>query len=239
MVKITSNSMSEAITQFSLSFRRPGTMLSVPEQIADRICNAILTGELKPGQRIAETPLAQTYEVSRGPVREALRLLENEGLVTFSPRRGAQVTSLTIKEVEQLFDIRAALSALAAERAAENIETAQLVELRNVVGRMEQIATTAEDVHEYAGLSAHAGQIIAHAAGNPKLLAMIQSLSRQTLRYAHLGLSTKKRRQESAKYWKELLEAIEVGDGETARRTNAETIHLSRNAAVKRLREEF
>ncbi|HWK14350.1 MAG TPA: GntR family transcriptional regulator [Rhizobiaceae bacterium] len=234
---IASN-VSEAMSQSSLSFRTPGAMLSVAEQIADRICNAILSGELKPGQRIAEIPLAQTFQVSRGPVREALRLLEHEGLVTFSPRRGAQVTALTIEEVEQLFDIRAALSALAAERAAENITGQELAELRQVITRMGQVAKATEDVHEYAGLSARAGQIIAHAAHNPRLLGMIQSLSRQTLRYAHLGLSTSSRRQESARYWKALLEAIEKRDTAKAAQVNAETIRLSRDAAVQLLRDE-
>jgi len=230
--------ISEATPQSAFSFRAPGAMLSVAEQIADRICNAILSGELKPGQRIAEIPLAQTFQVSRGPVREALRLLEHQGLVTFSPRRGAQVTALTIEEVEQIFDIRAALSALAAERTAENITREELAELRELIERMGQVARTTDDVHEYAVLSARAGQVIAHAARNPKLLSMIQSLSRQTLRYAHLGLSTKKRRQESAKFWKSLLEAIERRDAAEAGRINAETIRLSRDAAVQRLRDE-
>ena len=234
---IASN-VSEAMSQSSLSFRTPGAMLSVAEQIADRICNAILSGELKPGQRIAEIPLAQTFKVSRGPVREALRLLEHEGLVTFSPRRGAQVTALTIEEVEQLFDIRAALSALAAERAALNIMSHELAELRELVKRMGQVAQTTEDVHEYAALSAHAGQIIAQAAHNPRLLGMIQSLSRQTLRYAHLGLSTRKRRQESSKCWKALVDAIELRDAAKAGQVNAETIRLSRDAAVQLLRQD-
>lgn len=213
-------------------------MLSLPEQIADRICNAILAGEILPGERIQEIPVANAFNVSRGPVREALRLLEHEGLVTFSPRRGAQVTALSIEEVEQLFDIRAALSSLAAQQAARHRDPESLRELGRVIEALQRAAEKKDNVQEYCALSAQSGQIIAAAAGNPKLFGMIQSLSRQTLRYAQLGLSTPERRKESAGLWHDLFKAIEAGDSETAGKINSETICRSRDTAVKLLREQ-
>ncbi len=211
-------------------------MLSLPEQIADRICNAILAGEIRPGERIQEIPVASAFNVSRGPVREALRLLEHEGLVTFSPRRGAQVTELSIQEVEQLFDIRAALSFLAAEQAAKNIEPNALNRLRTIITEMVDGADGGMTAADYVALSSQAGQIVAGASGNRRLVEMIQSLSRQTLRYAQLGLSTPERRRESSQHWQALLQAIDAGDGERAGAINAETIRLSRNAAVQHLK---
>lgn len=233
---MTTNRYGLALEQLSLGLRPAGAMLSVPEQIADRICTAILSGELKPGQRVAEIPLAQSFNVSRGPVREALRILEHEGLVTFSPRRGAQVTELTIEEVEQLFDIRASLSSLAAQSASRNISAEDLEIFDQLTAQLVEVAASTDQVSDYTILSAQAGQLLAKAAKNPRLHALIQSLSRQTLRYAQLGLSTRERRQESAQCWRSLYEAIKAGDSERARQINVDTIIKSKEAAVGLLR---
>ncbi len=222
----------------SLSFRAQGTILSLPEQIADRICAAILAGEYRPGERIQEARLALAFQVSRGPIREALRMLEQDGLVTVSPRRGAQVTALRIEEVEQLFDIRAALSSLAAQQATRHITPGELQALRATVEKMARIADEGGDAQEYSALSSQSGQILATAARNPRLLAMLMSLWRQTLRYAQLGLHSPERRRESARCWSRLVEAIEAGDAERAGEINADSIKRSRDAAVRRLREQ-
>lgn len=218
-------------------FRPKGTMLSVPEQIADQICAAILDGDYQPGQRIPETQLAQSFGVSRGPVREALRLLENEGLITVSPRRGARVTALSLEEVEQLFDIRAALSSLAAKRAAMYILPAEIDALQKTAADIRKSAERNDNVQVYSVLSARAGQTISRAARNPRLISMMLSLSRQTLRYAQLGLSSAERRRESAKNWSALADAIERGDAEEAGRINGDMILQSRDAAMAVLRE--
>jgi DNA-binding GntR family transcriptional regulator len=75
--------------------------LSLPEQIASRLSERIVSGAYEPGQRIMEQALAQEFAVSRGPVREALRILERDGLVTILPRRGAIVTDLSVDEVKK------------------------------------------------------------------------------------------------------------------------------------------
>jgi DNA-binding GntR family transcriptional regulator len=222
----------------ALTFRPQGTILSLPEQIADRICTAILAGDYRPGERIQEMRLAQAFQVSRGPIREALRLLEQEGLVTVSPRRGAQVTALSIQEVEQLFDIRSALSSLAAQFATHNISSDELAALRATVEAMTRVANKGGDAQEYTALSSQSGQILASAARNPRLFAMLQSLLRQTLRYAQLGLHSRERRRESARCWRQLVEAIEAGDAKRAGEINADAIMRSRDAAVRRLREQ-
>ncbi|MCL4187137.1 MAG: GntR family transcriptional regulator [Rhodobacteraceae bacterium] len=219
----------------SLGFRTKGTILTVPEQIADRICADILAGRYRPGERIRELRLAQLFEVSRGPVREALRILEREGLVTMSPRRGAQVTALSIAEVEQLFDIRAALSSLAAQQAARNILPDELEALGRNVAAMGRLAEDSEGAGEYVALSSQCSQIIATAARNPRLLAMLLSLWRQTLRYSQLGLGSRERRRESAGCWAELAAAVATGEAERAGAVNARTILLSKAEAVRRL----
>lgn len=222
----------------TVRFRPGGTMLSLPEQIADGICSAILSGEYQPGERIREVPLAAAYRVSRGPIREALRLLEQEGLVTFSPRRGAQVTELSIEEVEQLFDIRAALSTLAACNAAQNVKPAELQQLRSLVAEMQRCSAAGGDAIQYTALSSQCGQIVAGAAQNPRLLTLLKSLWRQTLRYAQLGLHSDQRRQESVQLWEQLVEAIARGDSAHAGEISADTIRLSKEAVVRLLRAQ-
>ncbi|MCB1387634.1 MAG: GntR family transcriptional regulator [Rhodobacteraceae bacterium] len=222
----------------TVRFRPRGTMLTLPEQIADGICSAILSGEYQPGERIREIPLASAYKVSRGPIREALRLLEQEGLVTFEPRRGAQVTELSISEVEQLFDIRAALSSLAAINAASNIQPGDLHQLRSLVAQMKQHAEAGGDAIHYTALSSQCGQIIAGAAQNPRLLTMLKSLWRQTLRYAQLGLHSADRRRESAQLWADLVQAIERGDAGRAGEINADTIRRSKESVLRLLRAQ-
>src|SRR5258708_20265816 len=87
-------------------------MLSLPEQIAAQLADRIVAGAYAPGQRIMEQALAAEFAVSRGPVREALRILERDGLVTILPRRGALVSDLSVAEVKEIFDIRPLLTVL-------------------------------------------------------------------------------------------------------------------------------
>src|SRR5690606_12467768 len=100
-----------------------GLLKTLPLQIADQLADAITVGDLAAGTRLRETELATNYAVSRATVRESLRLLEQRGLVSIQPQRGAHVTLLSAKELHDLFAIRASLlstaSRLAAERCTE------------------------------------------------------------------------------------------------------------------------
>ena len=91
---------------------------TLPAQIAVRIGQAIVDGEFKPGEKLREVDLAGRFGVSRASVREALRMVEREGLVTILPQRGAQVTALSAQEVQDVFDIRANLMGLVCSRFA-------------------------------------------------------------------------------------------------------------------------
>src|SRR5689334_15635601 len=93
--------------------------LSLPEQIASSVGNAIIEGTYEAGKRILEQQLAADFQVSRGPVREALRILEREGLIRLQARRGAQVAQFDAEELRQIFQVRASLIGLAARLATE------------------------------------------------------------------------------------------------------------------------
>ena len=94
--------------------RLRSTTRTLPEQIADELGVALVAGRIPAGQRLLEQELAERFAVSRGPIREALRLLERRGIVTLTPRRGAYARELTMDAIADLFNVRNAISALAA-----------------------------------------------------------------------------------------------------------------------------
>jgi len=199
---------------------------SLPEQIADRIGDDIVTGGYRPGQRIQEQHVAEAMGVSRGPVREALRILERDGLVVIHPRRGAQVTHLTVGEVKEIFDIRMVLSALAAQLIIERGEAMLFARLKEMITRLKAIAAEDGDTEVYARQAYELSLFLATASGSARLESMMHALARQTLRYSQLGLSTPERRRRSARLWTRLLQAMRAGD-------RAETEALSRRLVTE------
>ncbi len=213
--------------------------LSLPEQIATKLSERIVSGSYTPGQRVMEQSVAEEFEVSRGPVREALRLLEKEGLVMILPRRGAQVTNPTIQEVNEIFDIRAMLNGLRDRLIAEGKQREQLIPvLEKDIARLAQIAAVPGPGDEYIEIVLRLNRLLTQAAGNQRLQAILGSLAVQTVRYTRLGLSTPQRRKQSAQNWQSLLRAIRDGDGDAAERIARQRVIDSRNAAVEHLRAQ-
>jgi DNA-binding GntR family transcriptional regulator len=210
--------------------------LSLPEQIAERIGNDIIRGQYEPGARIQEQDVAGSFQVSRGPVREALRILERDGLIQIHARRGAQVTELTVAELNAIFDPRIALNGLAARRAAERQDPVSIARLKVAIERVSAVSGGA-DLDSYLKASYVAHRTVCEASGNPFITRLVFLLAHQTLRYARLGLSTVKRRQQSAKNWRRMLAAIQGGDGEDAQAAAEQLARESRDAAVKLLTE--
>jgi len=239
-VMVTAQSASNSARAANLLAQLGGTApltQSLPEQIATRLSERIVSGEYAPGQRIMEQGIAEEFEVSRGPVREALRLLEKEGLVIINARRGAQVTNPTISEVNEIFDIRAMLNGLRDRLVAESPQRAQLVQLLEPeIVKLEQAADIPGTGDEYIEIVLRLNHLLTQATGNRRLQAILGSLAIQTVRYTRLGLSTPQRRQQSAQNWQRLLRAIRDGDGDTAERIARQRVLDSRDAAAEHLR---
>jgi DNA-binding transcriptional regulator YhcF (GntR family) len=108
----------EGAVAFRLFADQVDPTLTVSEQIAARVGDRILSGAMAPGGRIGEQELADEFSVSRGPIREALRILEREGLATLLPRRGAIVTELSADELRELLEIRAGLFEMVVRKIA-------------------------------------------------------------------------------------------------------------------------
>ena len=211
--------------------------LSLPEQIAEQVGNAIIKGLFEPGHRIQEQDLADRFAVSRGPVREALRILEKDGMVQILPRRGAQVTRLNVDEVNEIFEIRTSLFGLAAQLFAKRGNQRELEELRNGVDRLQYLAND-DQVDDYVSAVYRLNMAIAQSSGNKHLRNMMFSLAHQTLRYSRLGLSTPKRRQQSARNWRRLCTALLHKDPVAAQQAAELLVTQSRDTAVRLLREQ-
>ncbi len=212
--------------------------LSLPEQIAAQLAARITSGAYAPGPRIMEQAVAGEFAVSRGPVREALRLLEKDGLVTILPRRGAQVTNLTISEVKEIFDIRAALNGLRDRDIAEDPRRHALLPL--LEAEVKKLAAQSRGVaqgDDYVETVFKINRLLNAATRSMRLRNILGALAQQTLRYSKLGLSSEQRRRQSVRHWQELVRAIRDGDGESAQRTAERRVHDSRDAAIKKLEE--
>ena len=186
--------------------------LTVPEQIAASVGERIISGALPPRARILEQELAAEFAVSRGPVRDAVRILEREGLVTILARRGAVVTDLSATEGREIFEIRAGLLEIVARKVVAVRDPALIALLRAGVARLNRLASLSDDEGAYAETSYRLSIMSVRACGNGRLTRMLVALSLQTLRYAKLSLATQARRQQSAAIWTAALAALEAGD---------------------------
>lgn len=214
--------------------RQPGPLtLSLAEQIAARLSERIVSGEYAPGQRVMEQAIADEFVVSRGPVREALRLLEKDGLVTILPRRGAQITDLSIDEVREVFDIRAMLNGLRDRLIAEDPQRLRILPaLEEEVAKLGRYAREPGPGEEYIDTVSRIDRLLSRALNNRRLKTVLDSLMLQTLRYRSLGLSTPQRRKQSVQNWQKLVRAIRDGDGEEAERIARQRVTDSRDAAI-------
>ncbi len=110
------------------------------EQIAKQLGQAILQGRYAPGERIGEQAVAEMYSLSRGPVRDALRILERQGLVEIRPRRGAYVIELALNDVADIFNVRCALLSLAVRYLAHNPDKSGLVSVDPRLDQLRRLA---------------------------------------------------------------------------------------------------
>lgn len=209
-------------------------VLTMPEQIAESITLAILRGEYGPGDAVREQELADHFQVSRGPIREALRILEKVGVVTIVPQRGAHVTSLSKQEIDNLFEIRAVLAGLLAKYLTD-LDGAVVNQMEAIVTRLEQIAGEANALDEYAQGSYRLSTLLFQSCGNKQLAELMGALGIQTARYTRLGLHSPQRRQASAVYWRRLVEALRQNSNTLAANLMTELINASHQAALNHL----
>ncbi|MCH3960352.1 MAG: GntR family transcriptional regulator [Selenomonas sp.] len=185
------------------------------EVVCESLREAIRKGILKPGERIMEIQLAEELGVSRTPVREAIRKLELEGYVVMMPRRGTYVANMSIRDINEIFEIRTALESLSNGLAAEHITDEELEHLQRLLviiggyikeGNMEKIVETDIEFHD----------LMYHAARNQRLVGIISNLRDQLTRFRTLSMSYPGRLEATLDEHKAIVEAIANGDRKLA-----------------------
>jgi DNA-binding GntR family transcriptional regulator len=168
----------------------PFARTNLREQIKDVLLQRIVEGSYPPGSRIVETRVAQELGVSQGPVREALRDLEQLGCVVHEPYRGCSVRAFSVDELLDAFPVRAALEALAARLAAERITDAELDALAELLDGM-RLAARRGDAHDQSQANASFHATIVRAARNSTLerqWRMLEPFSRTYLTVSRPGI---------------------------------------------------
>lgn len=156
--------------------------LPLRDVVFNTLREAILKGDLKPGERLMELQLAAQLGVSRTPIREAIRMLEQEGLAVTMPRKGAEVAKMTLKGMEDVLEVRAALDELASQLACERMTEAQMERLQARKADFEKSLATG-NVKAIAEADVNFHDVIYEATGNPKLVNMLNNLREQIYRY--------------------------------------------------------
>ena len=185
--------------------------LPLRDVVFQTLRQAILRGELKPGERLMEIHLAQKLGVSRTPVREAIHKLELEGLVLMIPRKGAVVAEITLRDLEEVLEVRMALEELAVRSACRRINEEQLKELKALADGFKQTLSGA-DVSAYVEADVALHDAIYAATGNSRLVQMLSNLREQMYRYRMEYLKDRKSHSRLAVEHEEILAALENRD---------------------------
>ncbi len=189
--------------------------LPLRDVVFNTLRRAILTGELKPGERLMEIHLANRLGVSRTPIREAIRKLELEGLVTMIPRRGAEVAQITEKSLQDVLEVRRALDALCAELACDRITPEGKAALKRACDSFAEATKTGEVV-TIAEADVELHDIIVQATGNQRLIQLINNLSEQMYRYRFEYIKDESGHENLVNEHRMIYESIMSGDREKA-----------------------
>lgn len=190
----------------------PITRRSLHNELVERLRDMIVEGELVPGRRVPEKELCERFEVSRTPLREALKVLASEGLLELAPNRGAWVAPLTVEDVEEMFPIIGALEALAGELATIHLSEEMLTEIRALHYQMVLHYQRGERA-PYFKLNQEIHEKIMAAAGNATLCALHRSLSGRVRRARYQANMAPDRWAQAVEEHETILKALEERDG--------------------------
>ena len=203
-----------AVFHPTIALLQSSSLTTVVQQEIER---AILVGEYAPGSKLIEATLALKMGVSRGPVREAFRMLEEAGLVRTEKNRGVFVRDIPIDEAVEIFDLRAVMDELVGRQLAERITPAQLKEIRGLVDSMER-TVKAEDAYNYHLLNLKFHDRLVEMAGNRKLTAIYRKLIKELSLFRRLNLADGWLMPISANEHRQIVKAIASGNADAAGR---------------------
>ncbi|MDF2523239.1 MAG: transcriptional regulator, GntR family [Clostridiales bacterium] len=197
---------------------------------------AIISGELRPGERLMEVQLSEKMGVSRTPVREAIRKLELEGLVDMIPRKGAHVAELSVKDIMDVLEVRASLDGLATSLSAQRITDEEINELKHVYSQFVNYVEK-ENLQGSIKKDVEFHDIIYHSSRNDKLIQISNNLREQIHRFRVIYLKGSGSSRELIKEHWEIIEAITSRDVEAAQRVAQKHIRNQEATIIKSLKK--
>jgi DNA-binding GntR family transcriptional regulator len=202
------------------------------------IRSAIVDGRLHPGQRLKEEELARALGISRTPIREALLMLQAEGLVDASPNRGAKVRAHTAEGLDDLYQLRALLEGHAARRAATRLSDEAIEALHASNGRFGKLVAKDEpDLRELVKENVVFHETILDGAASARLAAMVRTVIELPLVYRSYHWYSHEQQRISAHYHAQITRALEARDAERAEIIMKEHIFEARDHLVAHVRE--
>ncbi|MGX8728699.1 MAG: GntR family transcriptional regulator [Lachnospiraceae bacterium] len=196
----------------------------------------ILRGELKPGERLMEISLANKLGVSRTPIREAIRMLEHEGLAVMKPRRGAQVAKISAQELTDVLEIRESLETLAISKACERMDAEGLLEMDAAARKFEELAAKpGADLTALAEADVAFHDAIYNGTKNLRLIQILGNLREQMFRFRIEYLKDETVRKELVEEHCQIRSAIRARDSALAVAKISEHIDNQRQAIFRSL----
>ncbi len=187
----------------------------IRELVYDELRGAILSGDLKAGERLVESEVASQMKVSRTPVREALRMLEMEGLIEYVPRKGIFIRGFTREDIVEIYSIRSALESAAVTFSVSNISPEEVSALRDLLLEMQDLTERA-DVPGLCHATQRLNDILVQSCRMPRLINLISTYQDYLARFRSVTLASGERRFAALRDHEAIVEAVAEKDAEKA-----------------------
>lgn len=207
---------------------------SMREKVYDTLKQMIIDGVIKPGERIIETEYSNKFQISRTPIREAIRMLELEGLVESQTTGGVIVKTLTREEISEIYKIRIALESLIIEEIIKKINNQDIKKLEKVLKNTKK-AFEVKDIEKVFSLFTEFNQILYDIASLPKVTGMINNINLYLKRFRKLSIDNPSRKKEAFEDHVQILEAIKNKELSTAISINRMHLEKSMNFILSKL----
>lgn len=207
---------------------------SMREKVYDTLKQMIIDGVIKPGERIIETEYSNKFQISRTPIREAIRMLELEGLVESQTTGGVIVKTLTREEISEIYKIRIALESLIIEEIIKKINNQDIKKLEKVLKNTKK-AFEVKDIEKVFSLFTEFNQILYDIASLPKVTGMINNINLYLKRFRKLSIDNPSRKEEAFEDHVQILEAIKNKELSTAISINRIHLEKSMNFILSKL----
>jgi len=207
---------------------------SIRQDIYERIRDDITYGRLMPGERLTENKLSNIYSVSRSPIREALRQLESEGLISFERNKGIEVSKLSVKQMEEIYDIRSLLEGYAVRISVELLTKKDIGALANIHENLIKAAQE-KNIQEWLQNNALFHSYFRDKAGNENLCQLIIMLKRRTYHYQNMSLSYDRYFETYIEHHAAILEACKKKDVDLAERLMRQHVQTTKCAIAESL----